>query len=448
MKKPWDVIVAGAGASGLFFAARAARRGLAVLVLDPGAPMGGAARKVRVSGGGRCNFTNLDMDPGRYLCGNPHFTRSALARFTPWDAVAWLGEHGLGYEEKAPGQLFCAQGAAAVAGALEAECAGAGVRLELGRPVRGVERAGDGFLVRTESGALAARAVAVATGGLSWPAVGASGLGFEVAAALGLRVVPPRPALVPLVCGNKGGNWPYADLAGVALPVRAACAGVAFTDDLLFTHKGLSGPVILQISTYWRRGEALTIDLLPGQDAAALLAAARSAKGRGRTLVRNFLAAHLPGRLAARLAAQVAAQAPTSALARTPARQSGHAVGPATARAAVGGPASGQSAPKPGAQPLSLADTPLADLTAPQLHALAQALNAWTVLPTRSEGWAKAEVTAGGVDTAALSSQTMAARHIPGLFFLGEVQDVTGHLGGYNLHWAWASAHAAALAVG
>ncbi|WP_028587012.1 aminoacetone oxidase family FAD-binding enzyme [Desulfocurvus vexinensis] len=419
MKQPWDVIVAGAGAAGLFFAARAARRGLAVLVLDPGAPMGGAARKVRVSGGGRCNFTNLDMDPGRYLCANPHFTRSALARFTPWDAVAWLGEHGLGYEEKAPGQLFCAQGAAAVATALEADCAGAGVRLELGRPVRGVERAGDGFSVATEGGALAARAVAVATGGLSWPAVGASGLGFEVAAALGLRVEPPRPALVPLVCGSqggsKGGSWPYADLAGVALPARVACAGAAFTDDLLFTHKGLSGPVILQISTYWRRGAALSIDLLPGQDAAALLAAARSAKGRGRALVRNFLAAHLPARLAARLAAQVAAPAP---------------------------------APRPGAAPLALADTPLADLTAPQLHALAQALGAWTVLPTRSEGWAKAEVTAGGVDTAVLSSQTMAARHIPGLYFLGEVQDVTGHLGGYNLHWAWASAHAAALAVG
>ena len=436
MKQPWDVIVAGAGASGLFFAARAARRGLAVLVLDPGAPIGGAARKVRISGGGRCNFTNLDMDPGRYLCANPHFTRSALARFTPWDAVAWLGEHGLGYEEKAPGQLFCAQGAAAVAGALEADCAGVGVRLELGRPVRGVERAGDGFSVMTESGALAARAVAVATGGLSWPAVGASGLGFEVAAALGLRVVPPRPALVPLVCGGKGGgNWPYADLAGVALPVRVACAGAAFTGDLLFTHKGLSGPVILQISTYWRRGEALTIDLLPGQDAAALLAAARSAKGRGRTLVRNFLAAHLPARLAARLAAQVAAPAPAPRPASGPVRQSGQQPG--------GPPFSGS-----GAAPLALADTPLADLTTQQLYALAQALGAWTVLPTRSEGWAKAEVTAGGVDTAALSSQTMAARHIPGLYFLGEVQDVTGHLGGYNLHWAWASAHAAALVAG
>lgn len=388
----WDVIVAGAGASGLFFAARAARRGLAVLVLDHGSA---PARKVRVSGGGRCNFTNLDMGPERYLCANPHFTRSALARFTPWDAVAWLGDHGLGYEEKAPGQLFCAQGAAAVVRALEADCAAAGVRLDLGVPVRAVQREGDGFSVATGRGVLGARAVAVATGGLSWPGVGASGLGFEVAAALGLRVVPPRPALVPLVCGH----WPYADLAGVALPVRAACAGAAFAGDLLFTHKGLSGPVILQISSFWRRAEALSIDLLPGRDAAALLAAARAARGRGRTLVRNFLAAHLPARLAARL---------------------------------------------PGA----LADTPLADLAAPQLRALAQALNAWTVLPTRSEGWARAEVTAGGVDTAGLCSRTMTARHIPGLYFLGEVQDVTGQLGGYNLHWAWASAHAAALAAG
>jgi len=233
--------------------------------------------------------------------------------------------------------------------------------------------------------------VAVATGGLSWPGVGASGLGYEIAKRFGLRVVPPRPALVPLICGN----WPHAELAGLALPVRVSCADTTFAGDMLFTHKGLSGPAILQISSHWKRDQTLTIDLMPGQDALALLTAAKNAKGKGKAFVRNFLAAHLPARLAQQL-------------------------------------------------PGPLADTPLAELTAFQLQTLAVNCNAWQAMPTRSEGWDKAEVTAGGVDTAYISSKTLAARNNPNLLFLGEVIDITGHLGGYNLHWAWASAHAAA----
>lgn len=388
----WDVIVIGAGASGLFFAARAARAGRRVAVLDAGTR---PARKVRISGGGRCNFTNLDAGPEHYQCGNPHFTRSALARFSPWDAVGWLAEHGLGYEEKAAGQLFCEQGAGSVARALEADCADAGVDLVLNTPVRGAEPEGDGFAVHAETGeTLRAERLVVATGGPSWPGVGASGLGYDIAKRFGLRVEPVRPALVPLVCGN----WRHADLAGLAVPARIACGGAAFADDMLFTHKGLSGPAVLQASTFWTRGEDLVVDLLPGEQALALLTAAKHEKGTGKTLVRNFLARHLPARLAAAL-------------------------------------------------PGRLADAPLAECRADDLERLAATLNTWRVTPTRTEGWDKAEVAAGGVDTANISSKTMAAADTPRLHFLGEVLDVTGQLGGYNLHWAWASAHAAAEGV-
>ncbi|WP_462327903.1 BaiN/RdsA family NAD(P)/FAD-dependent oxidoreductase [Desulfobaculum sp.] len=384
-----DALIVGAGASGLMCAIRAGRRGRRVAVLDKG---GKTARKVRIAGGGRCNFTNLDCEARHYLGENPHFCKSALARFSPYDILSLLAENGLGYEEKAEGQLFCEQGGAAVAGVLERLAGEAGASVRLGMDVQTVEREGDGFVVRTDQGDMRAPAVVVATGGRSWPGVGATTFGYEVAKHFGLRVVPPRPALTPLVVPN----WRYSDLSGVALPARVTCGDASFADDVLFTHKGLSGPAILQISSYWRKGEALSIDLLPGQSIVDTVEQARHE--RGKTLLRNVLGAHFPERLARRVA---------------------------------------------GAD----GDTQVADLRRKAMDRLAEAVHAWTVQPSRAEGWDKAEVTAGGVDTAALSSKTMAARSVPGLYFTGEVVDVTGWLGGYNLHWAWASGFAAGEAV-
>lgn len=387
--KQWDVIVIGAGAAGLFHAGHAAARGRSVLVLDPGPK---TARKVRVSGGGRCNFTNLEMDAERFASNNPHFAKSALARFTPWDMVGFLGEHELSYEEKAAGQLFCAQGAGAVARALETFATTSGAKLQLGRAATAALRKGDGFVVHTEDGELHSKALVVATGGPSWPGVGATWFGFELARQFGLRVEPPRPALVPLICGN----WKHADLAGLSLPVHVTCEGATVGDDLLFTHKGLSGPAILRISSHWKKGLPLVIDLMPGLHVAVLIDEAR--RESGKTLVRNLLARHIPGRLAQRVAGHVGF-------------------------------------------------LPAGEVDGETLAALTARVHGWEVLPTRSEGWEKAEVAAGGVDTRGFSSKTMEARDVPGLYFIGEVLDVTGELGGYNLHWAWASAFAAAQAL-
>lgn len=387
--KLWDVIVIGAGAAGLFFAGHAAGRGRSVLLLDPGAK---PARKVRVSGGGRCNFTNLDMDAGHFVSGNPHFVKSALARFTPWDMVCFLGRHGLTFEEKAQGQLFCAEGAGAVARALERFAIDAGASLRLGEAAVAVQREEGAFAVRTEQSRYKGNSLVVATGGPSWPDVGATWFGFELARQFDLRVEPPRPALVPLVCGQ----WSYADLAGLSLPVRVTCRETVISDDLLFTHKGLSGPAILRISMHWNKGESLLIDLLPGQQMSALIDEAR--RESGKLLVRKLLARHFPSRLAERL----------------------------------GGQAGGLT---------------MAELDREAMDSLASRVHQWLVLPTRTEGWEKAEAAAGGVDTRAFSSKTMEAGNLPGLYFIGEVLDVTGELGGYNLHWAWASAHAAAQAL-
>ncbi|BBD07407.1 NAD(P)/FAD-dependent oxidoreductase [Desulfovibrio ferrophilus] len=387
--KRCDVIVLGAGAAGLFFAGHAAGRGRSVIVLDPGPK---PARKVRISGGGRCNFTNLDMDAEHFGSGNPHFVKSALARFTPWDMVGFLGEYGLSYEEKAEGQLFCAEGAGAVARALEGFAKGTGASIRLGESALGVLKDEDGFAVETEQGRYRAKSLVVATGGPSWPGVGASWFGFELARQFGLRVEPPRPALVPLICGN----WKHVDLAGLALPVRVSCGAAVVADDLLFTHRGLSGPAILRISSHWKKGESLIIDLLPGQHVAALIDDTR--RESGKTLTRNLLGKHLPSRLAQRV--------------------SGH-----------------------------VGFLPVGELDRETMDTLTARIHGWEVLPTRSEGWEKAEAAAGGVDTRAFSSKTMEARDVPDLYFIGEVLDVTGELGGYNLHWAWASAHAAAQNV-
>ena len=384
-----DVVVVGAGAAGLFLASHAARRGRSVTVLDPGPK---PARKVRVSGGGRCNFTNLAASAAHYRSGNPHFVKSALARFGPWDMVSFLAEHGLEYEEKAPGQLFCVQGAGAVARALEQAAAEAGVHVVCGAAVEAVWRDGDAHVARTARGDFAGASLVVATGGPSWPGVGATWFGFDVARQYGLRVEPPRPALVPLVCGQ----WKHADLAGVSMPVRIKACGAEAVGDMLITHRGLSGPAVLDISLDWRKGEPLVVDLLPGVHLAAVIDDER--RDSGRTLVRKLLGRHLPGRLVERLCGHVGF-------------------------------------------------LHLADLDVETTTELCGRVHAWEILPTRTEGWEKAEAAAGGVDTSAISSKTMQATVIPGLYFIGEVLDVVGQLGGFNLHWAWASAHAAAQAV-
>ncbi|MGE4291576.1 MAG: NAD(P)/FAD-dependent oxidoreductase [Desulfovibrio sp.] len=383
-----QVVILGAGASGLCCALFAARRGRGVLLLDHG-PV--TARKLRISGGGRCNFTHLDARPEHYLSENPHFAKSALARFSPWDAVSLFSELGLGYEEKNPGQLFCSQGAPALARALEDACLDAGVRIRLRSHILGAERCGEGFLVRTDQDELLCHSLVLALGGPSWSTAGATDLGFSLARRFGLRIVPPRPALAPFVLDPAGQRLCSA-LAGVSLRARL-CAGTAvIEDDLLFTHKGISGPAALQLSLHWERGQEILADLLPGLDLAAHLQGER----RRKTLLRNHLAGLLPSRLPGVLL------------------------------------------------PPELAEKPLCDLSNAELDAATQRLLALRLRPTRTEGLGKAEVTAGGVDTRQISSKTMQADALPGLFVIGETLDVTGQLGGYNLHWAWASAHAAA----
>ncbi len=382
----WDVVVVGAGASGLMCAAACGARGRSVLVVDH-APQPGA--KIRVSGGGRCNFTNREVTAAHYRSGNPHFCASALARFTPERFLELIERHGIRYHERDEGQLFCDTSAREVVALLERECRTAGVRLQLGCRVAGIRREG-GFVLETSHGPLRAAAIVVATGGLSYPKLGATGLGFELARQCGLAVVPPRPALVPFVFARSD-REALAGLAGVSLEAAVRCAGREFRGQVLFTHRGLSGPAALQASLFWAAGAPLVLDLLPGVDILGALLARRG----GRAEPKSVLAAHLPRRLAALRCGQLRAT------------------------------------------------RPLNQHSERELREIAAGLHAWTLLPGGTEGYATAEVTAGGVDTAELSSKTMEARRVPGLYFVGEVVDVTGMLGGYNLHWAWASGRAA-----
>ena len=413
----FDAIILGAGAAGLFCAAQAGRRGLRVLLIDHAARI---AEKVRISGGGRANFTNRDLDPAaphkHFISDNPQFCRSALARYTPRDFIALLEQHGVPWHEKHKGQLFCDRSAEDLIDLLLAECAAApahGGDVQRWQPCR-VRRVyfqaeniddADGssagsYRVDSDRGTAEAPALVVATGGLSIPKIGASGLGFELARQFGLKLTDTRPGLVPLTF--DGAAWaPYAQLAGLSLPVRISTGDrkqrISFDEDLLFTHRGLSGPAVLQISSYWRPGTPIVIDLAPEVDLAAELLAA---KARSRKRIVNELAAWLPQRLAEAWVAQDAAWQ--------------HPINEASDKA---------------------------------LLQLAERLQRWPLTPTGTEGYRKAEVTVGGVDTRALSSQTMEARRQPGLFFIGEVVDVTGWLGGYNFQWAWASAHACAEAL-
>ncbi|MBA4253826.1 MAG: aminoacetone oxidase family FAD-binding enzyme [Comamonadaceae bacterium] len=406
MTPVFDVVIVGAGAAGLFCAGIAGQRGLRVLLLDH-APK--VAEKIRISGGGRCNFTNRELDPRQpqrhFLSQNPAFCRSALARYTPADFIALLQRHGVAFEEKHKGQLFCSRSAQDLIALLLHECGAGGVTHWQPCGVRAVHwhdgaPGSASYRLETERGAVAAHAVVVATGGLPVPKIGASDWGLRLAQQFGLPIVAPRPALVPLTFEPSG--WaPFAHLAGLALPVHIATGnkkqGMAFDEDLLFTHRGLSGPAGLQISSYWNPGQPLRIDLHPQAPLEATLLAAKAAGVRKR--LPNQLAQQLPQRLC-----DIWTQ---------------H---------------------RPDWQ------RPVSDCSDKALAQLAASLHQWAPTPHGDEGWAKAEVMRGGVDTRQLCSQSMESTQ-PGLYFIGEVVDVTGWLGGYNFQWAWASAHACALAL-
>ncbi|AKJ29952.1 NAD(P)/FAD-dependent oxidoreductase [Caldimonas brevitalea] len=394
----FDAVFIGAGAAGLFAAGIAGQAGLKVLVIDHAEKV---AEKIRISGGGRCNFTNRDATPANFLSENPHFCRSALARYTPQDFLSLVQRHRIGWHEKHKGQLFCDESSDEIIAMLLRECEQGAVTRWQPCSVAAVRHGTQGFELDTSAGVVATRHVVVATGGLSIPKIGASDFGYRLARQFGHRIVETRPALVPLTFDAT--QWaPYAALAGVSLEVRIAAGGgkarTEFLEDLLFTHRGLSGPAVLQISSFWRPGQALEIDLTPQLDLAPQL---RAAKTGSRKQVGTELAARLPDRLA------------QAWLAEAP----------------------------------ELAGRPIADVKDKDLDALAHRLQHWTLTPSGTEGYRKAEVTAGGVDTRELSSQTLESRRVPGLHFIGEVVDVTGWLGGYNFQWAWASAAACARAL-
>lgn len=391
-----DVVVLGAGAAGLMCALEAGRRGRRVVLLDHAERAG---KKILISGGGRCNFTNIHCRPESFLSENPHFAKSALARFTPADIIAMIERHGIRYHEKTLGQLFCDRSAMDVVTMLERECAEAGVQLLVGTRVLSVARDGH-FVVETTAGVLHAEAVVVATGGLSIPKMGATGLGYSLAEQLGLRIVECRPGLVPLVFSAEDRDQ-WCDLTGLSFEVVAEAVAEPgtrkklgrFREKMLVTHRGLSGPAILQVSSYWRQGEAITLDLAPDVEAMAPLLERNARRDAGAAAA--ALRAVLPGRMAERW---VALHEP-------------------------------------------------ADWTNASLAKIERQLHAWQVTPAGTEGYAKAEVTAGGVDTDELDAKTMQSRKVPGLYFIGEVVDVTGWLGGYNFQWAWASGASAGRAV-
>lgn len=379
-----DVVIIGAGAAGMMAAIEAGRRGRRVLVLDHNKTPG---EKIRISGGGRCNFTNLNCTPDAFLSQNPKFAISALSRFSQWDIIDRITGHNIAWHEKTLGQLFCDGSARQVVDMLVADMAEAGVEVRLGTKVGAIGKSDDGFQLHTDSGAITASSLVVATGGKSIPKMGASGFGYQIANQFGLALEEMRPGLVPLTFSEQQ-LATLKPLAGLAVQAAVSCGAARFQEGLLFTHRGLSGPSVLQISSYWRDGQQISVDLLPGQDAQGFLESARQLGARHPSSV---LATILPKRLAALIAGVVPA---------------------------------GKN---------------MADLSALDILDLAAALNQWTLKPTGTEGYRTAEVTLGGVSTRELNSKTMEARKIPGLFFIGEVVDVTCWLGGYNFQWAWSS---------
>lgn len=382
-----DVVIIGAGAAGLMCAAQAGSRGRRVVLLDKARQVGS---KILISGGGRCNFTNLHVNPTAYLSQNPHFCKSALARYTPQDFLLLMRQHGLSWHEKTAGQLFCDQKAPAVVKMLVDECRQAGVRLALDTSVQAIEpQQPEGFVLRTsQQESIVCQSLVVATGGPSIPRMGASDFGREVARRLGIRSIPFSPALVPLTFGQPLPAL-LQGLAGVSVAVEASCQGVTFQGNMLFTHRGLSGPALLQISSYWQPGETLFINLLPGRNALTWLQHLQ--QQRPKAELKTVLGEVLPQRLALRLCDSL------------------------------------------------FTSRPLGQYGMRQLQSIATTLQAWELQPVGTEGMRTAEVSLGGIDTRELSSRTLEAKHRPGLYFIGETVDVTGWLGGYNLHWAWAS---------
>jgi predicted Rossmann fold flavoprotein len=389
----YDVLVIGAGAAGLMTAIVAGGRGHRVLVLDHA---NRAGKKILMSGGGRCNFTNTNTTPANFISANPHFCKSALARYTPWDFIAMVDRHRIAWHEKSPGQLFCDESSKLIVRMLLDECAAAGVRVETGCAVSNLRAAASGFACDTPLGHVRAASLVVATGGLSIPSLGATGFGYAVAEQFGHAVLPVRAGLVPLTLSGKHQER-FEGLSGVALPVEARANGAAFRDAMLFTHRGLSGPAILQVSSYWEPGTDLRLDLLPGRDAGEALREGRAERPAAE--LKTVLSGLLPRRLAERLCE------------------------------------------------VWLPNRPMRQYRDAELNGIGAQLSDWPVVASGTEGYRTAEVTLGGVDTDEVSSTTMMSRRQPGLYFVGEVLDVTGHLGGYNFQWAWASGHAAGLAV-
>jgi predicted Rossmann fold flavoprotein len=387
MSRAFDAIVLGAGAAGLMCAIEAGKRGRRVAILERAEKIG---KKILISGGGRCNFTNVHCTPENFLSTNPHFAKSALARYAPKDFIALVEKHRIPYHEKTLGQLFCDRAASDITQMLEAECCAAGVQVFTNQKIQKVSKTTE-FVVYTDGHQFCAPVLIVATGGLSIPKMGATSFGYEIASQFGLKIQPTRPALVPLLFAARERKQ-YCDLAGVSADVIASADGQAFREKMLITHRGLSGPAILQISSYWKKGEPIDLDLAPRREVTREIL---KGKTRNPAALRNAFLGILPKRFAERW---VELHEPT-------------------------------------------------EWTNSALEIFEKSVHAWQVIPSGTEGYEKAEVTAGGVDTDELSSKTMECRIVPGLFFIGEVVDVTGHLGGFNFQWAWASGAAAGRAL-
>lgn len=388
-----DVLVLGAGAAGMMCAIRAGQRGRSVIIIDHAKAPG---EKIRISGGGRCNFTNIHATPKNYLSGNPHFAKSALARYTPRDFIALVEKHRIAWHEKALGQLFCDDSAKDIIKLLLAEMQAVGVKLRLQTEISGVEKTPDGFRVETQSGTIEAKSLVMATGGKSIPKMGATGFSYRIAEQFGLGLVETRPGLVPFTL-DPALLEKLSPLAGVAVPAEVSHGKTSFREALLFTHRGVSGPSILQISSYWREGDVIRLKMEPDANIVELMKAAR--KVNGRQSAQTALGEILPKRLAQHIVDS--------------ARITGN----------------------------------LADMPDKVLNTLSNAVHDWQIKPSGSEGYRTAEVTLGGVDTNYIDSKTMETKSVPGLYFIGECVDVTGWLGGYNFQWAWASGHAAGEAA-
>jgi len=377
-----DVIIIGAGAAGLMCAIESGKRGRSVIILDHASKIG---QKILVSGGGRCNFTNLNIQAENYISANPHFCKSALAQFTPQGFISFIKKHRISYHEKEDGQMFCNGSSRQIINMFQKECDSAGVKMRSNCKIEEIMK-NRGFIVITNSGVIESESLVVATGGLSYPNLGATTFGHRVASQFGLRIISPKPALVPLTL-SRGDREKFGELSGISLEAVIKCGGHEFRGELLFTHKGLSGPAILQTSLYWENGEEILVNLLPGIDAHSIFLS----NLQSRMEMKNLLSRYLPRRFA-----HIWCE-------------------------------------------FYLPSRPLCQYNDKELLNASRLLHEWIIKPAGTEGYRTAEVTAGGVDTDELLSKTMAAKKVTGLYFIGEVIDVTGHLGGYNLHWAWAS---------